>query len=178
MKSMIAYMGVALLVGSAALAAGCKVTVVDDGVGGSGSTSSSTKATSTSSTKASSTATTSTSGGGVGCESDPVTAAECPSCVEGPDQENCGYCCQTAEDAATTELLGYIVDECACNAGATQCATECAELCGGGSAAQTCITCLNSAIQGSAACAAAAETTCNGSATCTPLFDCFDTCPQ
>lgn len=90
--------------------AACKVTVVDDGVGGSGTTSSTTKASSTTtSTKASSgvgtTTASSGTGGGVGPFADPVCNTPSPSPSDGacytPQMNGCnpitGTPCVTGE---------------------------------------------------------------------------------
>lgn len=122
MKSMIAYMGVALLVGTAAFASGCKVTVIDDGIGGSGSTSATTKAATSTTTKAATgTTAASTTGGGtcddigtcqdgdmdttndcVSCSFDADCATEYGTCGANPDcvgLNNCYADCPDGDDA-------------------------------------------------------------------------------
>ncbi|MFO0611406.1 MAG: hypothetical protein U0414_02375 [Polyangiaceae bacterium] len=131
MKSMVAYMGVAVLVGTAAIAAGCKVTVVD-GAGGTGTTSSSTKAT-TSSTKASTgsgvtsgTTTggnTTTTGGGT-CDTGVASDANCKACQDCATADACSAQLDACQGDADCVAFAMCVDPCTDQACFDQCVAD------------------------------------------------------
>jgi len=101
------------------------------------------------------------------------------SCADAPNEGDCFECCNVANDAAFTELNELFIELCICGVGAA-CETECAAECADpnlplGMVCDTCVTAVNEP-DNPDQCVIDTIDDCGVSTTCSPLFDCWDTC--
>jgi hypothetical protein len=97
-------------------------------------------------------------------------------CATEPTGDACYSCCIDANFAGYEAYVVHVLNECACQIGAS-CQAACDAECSGATPANPCIECVN-ALEPGTPCHAEAATLCENDPACVPLFDCSDECPR